>query len=308
MNKLSRLLKNRDFIFLLAFILGLVASEGSEYTRAIIIPALAVVMTLSTMGIPSSILLSPKKNIGSMLFGVIMTYGVLGSSIILLSHLLISNQSLLVGFIIAASVPPAIAIIPFTGFLDGNESFSLLSVIGGFLSALIVMPLVVLVFLGANIIDPYKILVVIFELIVIPILLSRILIRIGADKKIEPIKGMITNWSFFMVFYTIVGVNKKIIVSEPLSLLPAASIGFATTFALGFAILLVSRIFKIAQKNTTSLILLGTMKNYGLSAGLTMTLLGNIEALPSAVLTVFLIVYFIWLSFLKRRGWLNFKA
>ena len=308
MDKLGRLFKNRDFIFLLAFVLGLVVSGGAEYTRAIIIPALAVVMTLSTIGIPSSIFRSPKKIIGSMFFGVIMTYGVLGASIILLSHLLISNQSLLVGFIIAASVPPAIAIIPFTGFLDGEESFSLLSVVGGFLSALFVMPLVVLVFLGANIIDPFKILIVIVELIVIPLILSRILIRIGADKKIEPIKGTLTNWSFFVVFYTMVGVNKKIIMSEPLSLIPAVSIGFATTFALGLAILLVSKIYKVPQKKTTSLILLGTMKNYGLSAGLTLTLLGNIEALPSAVLTVFLIVYFIWLSFLKRRGWLNFKA
>ena len=308
MDKLSRLLKNRDFIFLSAFVLGLVASGGADYTKAVIIPALAVVMTLSAMGIPSSIFRSPKMVIGSMFFGVIMTYGVLGTSIILLSHLLISNQSLFVGFIIAASVPPAIAIVPFTGFLDGEESFSLLSVVGGFLSALIIMPLVILIFLGAAIIDIHKILIVIIELIAIPLLLSRVLIRVGADKKIEPIKGVLTNWSFFLVFYTMVGVNKEIIMSEPLSLLPAASIRFATTFALGVAIFLVSKISKVPQKKTTSLILLGTMKNYGLSAGLTLTLLGNTEALPSAVLTVFLIVYFIWLSFLKRRGWGNFKT
>jgi hypothetical protein len=78
--------------------------------------------------------------------------------------------------------------------------------------------------------------------------------------KIEPIKGTVINWSFFVVFYSIVGLNQDIFVRQPLSLVPVAAIAIASTFFLGLIIDSVGRLFRIDSKILTSLVLLGTLK------------------------------------------------
>jgi hypothetical protein len=61
MGKVIRLLRNRDFILIMALALGLLVGGGARYTDKAVLPALALVMTLSTMGVPGSIFLSPRN-------------------------------------------------------------------------------------------------------------------------------------------------------------------------------------------------------------------------------------------------------
>jgi BASS family bile acid:Na+ symporter len=77
-----------------------------------------------------------------------MNYLILGSLLLGLNALLIQDEALRAGFVIIAAVPPAVAVIPFTFFLNGDEKHSLLGTIGAYLGALIIMPLVALTFLG----------------------------------------------------------------------------------------------------------------------------------------------------------------
>ncbi len=51
----------------------------------------------------------------------------------------------------------------------------------------------------------------------------------------------------------------------------------------------------------TSLVLLGTLKNYGLAGGLALALFSRKTSVPATVSAVFMIVYIIWLE-LKLRG------
>jgi BASS family bile acid:Na+ symporter len=198
------------------------------------------------------------------------------------------------------AVPPAIAVIPFSFLLDGDSTFSLIATIGCYLGALIIMPLITLGFLGAGFVDRVKLITIMGELILVPLIFSRILLRSGMSRRIEPVKGAITNWSFFLVTYTIVGLNRTIFFTQPLSLLPAAVIALASTFLLGFVIEGIGRIFRVDSKKITSLVLLGTLKNTGLAAGLALTLFNEKTAVPATVTAIFMIVYIIWLSF-KRR-------
>jgi len=138
------------------------------------------------------------------------------------------------------------------------------------------------------------------ELILVPLILSRILRRSGMVRRIEPIKGAITNWSFCLVTYTIVGLNQAIFLKQPLALLWVAVIALATTFILGFMITGMGGILGLDSRKITSLVLLGTQKNTGLAAGLALALFSDKTALPATVSTIFSLVYFIWLSF-KRR-------
>ena len=75
----------------------------------------------------------------------------------------------------------------------------------------------------------------------------------------------------------------------------------AATFILGFVIEKVSVLAKVDKKNRVSLVLLGTLKNQGIAGGLAIALFEKEAALPSAVYSVFMILYIMWLDL--RRRW-----
>jgi BASS family bile acid:Na+ symporter len=194
-----------------------------------------------------------------------------------------------------------VAVIPFTGFLNGNVTFSLIGTLAAYLGALVIMPLIALGFLGTSLVDPVKLSTIMIELILLPLIVSRILIWTGMAARIEPIKGAITNWSFFIVTYTVIGLNREVFLGQPLSLLPVAAIAAASTFLLGWVIERVCLLFRIDPDRIPSLVLLGTLKNYGLAAGLSLALFSKQTAIPATVSVFFLIAYIIWLGFKKRR-------
>ncbi|MDI6756254.1 MAG: bile acid:sodium symporter [Thermodesulfobacteriota bacterium] len=300
MKSIKNLLRNRDFILLLALALGLTLGQGARWTERAVVPALAVVMVLSTMGVSGSIFLSPRQLWMPALAGLAMSYGVLGSLLLGLNFLFIHDAALRHGFIIMAAVPPAIAVIPFTFLLNGNSAFTLIAAIGCYLGALLLTPLIILWFIGPGFIDSGKILTIMVELILIPVILSRILLWSRISERIEPAKGAITNWSFFLVVYTIVGLNRDILFAQPLAFLPAAFIALASTFVLGFVIEWTCRFFRLDAKKVISLILLGTHKNTGLAAGLALALFSEKTAVPATISTIFMLVYIIWLSVKQR--------
>lgn len=293
---MKNLLRNRDFIMLLALVLGVFLGHGAVWTRPFVLPVLALVMTLSTMAVSSQIFRSPRSLLVPALVGNLMSYLVLTGMLLGIAGLLIEDTSLWKGFVILAAVPPAIAVIPFSEFLKGNHSYALIGTMGAYLGGLILMPLIALFFIGTSFIDPLKILVVMIELIVIPLVLSRILLWTRADRWIGGIKGTLTNWSFFVVTYTIVGLNRDLILNDPLSLLPVAVIAVASTFLLGYLVELAGKVLKIDPKITITLVLLGTLKNYGLAGGVALMIFDKQTAVPATVSTIFMIVYIAWLS------------
>ena len=302
MESVIRLLRNRDFILIMALSLGLLSGGGARWTERAILPALALVMTLSTMGVPGSTFLSPRKLVVPALVGIALNYGVLGSLLLGTSSLFIGEEALRDGFVIMAAVPPAVAVIPFSVILNGNQTFALIGTMGCYLGALILTPLVALQFLGGGLGDPGKIATIMIELILLPLLLSRVLLWIRWAERIDPFKGTITNWSFFLIVYTIIGLNRELFFDRPIALILPALIALASTFLLGWVIEWVSRLIRVDSQTITSLVLLGTHKNTGLAAGLALTLFSEKTAVPATVTTIFMLVYMIWLSFRQRLG------
>ena len=294
------MLRSRNFILLLAAIFGLILPQGSRWTEILTLPALAVIMSLSTMGVSGKVLRSPKSLIVPAVSGILMSYVVLAGFILGTSAVFIHDEAIRKGFIILAVVPPAVAIIPFTDQLNGNSTYSLIGTTGAYLAGLIIIPLMVFQFLGSSSFDLASVPMIIALLIIIPLAVSRILLWKKVAGRIEPIKGPITNWSFFIVFYTIVGLNHDIFIGQPLRLVPVAAIAIASTFFLGLIIDLAGRLLKIDPEITTSLVLMGTLKNYGLAGGLALAFFGKQTALPSTVSTIFMFIYIIWLGFKVR--------
>jgi len=300
MAKLKMFLRNRNVIFLLALAGGLFLPRAATATRHLVLPALALAMALATMEIESALFRRPRALLFPALLGIIMSYIILGNIIIAMATLMIRNETIWTGFVLLAAVPPAVAVIPFSGFLRGNGPLSLFGTVGAYLGALAIMPIIAFGLLSSLAFDPFKLLVIILGLIVLPLAVSRLLIQRGLKERVEPYRGAVTNWSFFVVLYALVGLNRDIILGQTLTLLPVAAIAVASTFILGFLIDWVLGLFHIPKETRTSLVLLGTLKNQGMAGGFALTLFSQEAAIPAAVSTMIMIGYVIWLDLKKR--------
>ena len=302
MKRILSLLRNRNVVLLLALAGGLLLPQGAPWTYHLTLPALAVVMTLSTMAVPGSIFRHPRALIAPALVGVLMNYAVLAGFILVVSRFLIKEEEIWKGFVIIAMVPPGVAVIPFAEFLNGDKSYALFGMVGGYLGALVLMPLMSMWFLGAGFFQPGKLLLIMGELVAAPLLVSRLLLWTGLEGKIGPAKGTITNWSFFVVVYTVVGLNQDVFLHQPLRWIPALPIAVGSTFLLGWLIEKAGLFLKIDHGVVKSAVLLGTLKNYGLAGGIALALFGRQTAIPATVSTVFMIVYIIWLTVKKGES------
>jgi bile acid:Na+ symporter, BASS family len=299
--RLKKLFRNRNAIMILALFSGFLWPNAARFTEGITLPALALVMTLSTLGVSGSIFVSPRTLVRPILAGIGMNYLCLGGVLLGLAALMIEDPAIRSGFVLLAAVPPAVAVVPFTLFLKGNNMFSLVGTLGAYLGALVITPLMGAALLESGSIDPLKLLLIMVELILVPLVVSRILVWVKLAPRLEPIKGTITNWSFFILTYTIVGLNHEIFLRDPFFLLPVAIIAVATTFLLGWGIDRLGRTLRVEPGTLVSFVLLGTLKNYGLAGGLALALFSKVNAVPATVSMVFSIVYIIWLEFKKRK-------
>ncbi len=292
--------KNRNFIFGLGFFLGLVLGEGTRWSRELVLPALAVVMTVSTLGISGDFFRNYQKLILPALTGIFMTFLIQGGLLLGIGRLLTKDEMLWTGIVLLASVPPAIATIPFTILLDGDSDFSLAATMGGYLVGLLFTPLICIAFLGSTFIHPIKILIILSELVVAPVIASRVLILFKIDKYISPVKGAITNWGFFVVIYTVIGLNRDLFFNDFRLIIPIIFLTFLATFGLGTLIEFSSRYLKISPQRIISIKLLGTLKNSGTAAGIALVLFGKKASIPAAIFTTMMIVYFLFLDISKN--------
>jgi BASS family bile acid:Na+ symporter len=279
----------------------LLLGQGSQWTERLVLPALAFVMMLSTTSVTGSLFRSPRTLLAPILAGVAMNYALLGGLIILLSSLTIPEGPLRTGFTVLAAVPPAVGVIPFTGFLDGDVEFTLVGCLASYLVAFVATPFILSTLLGLTAGFQARLLTTMSQLIIVPLALSRILVHTGVASRIAPVKGTLTNWSFFLVVYTVVGLNRGAFLSRPSSLIPAAAITITTTFLLGYAIERAGRLLRADPKKVTSMVLLGTSKNAGFAAGLALTLFSREAAIPSTIQTISMLSYIIFLDLKTRR-------
>jgi BASS family bile acid:Na+ symporter len=299
LSKLSGLFRDRNFILSLALVLGLVLGQGAQWTESLVLPILAFVMMLSMTGVEGRLFRSPRSLLAPLIAGLTLNYVVQGGLTLLLSALLIREEHFRVGFTLLAAVPSAVGVIPFTGFLGGDIEFSIVATLGNYLSAFIVTPLILAALLGFTGDLQIKLIATMAQVIILPLILSRVLIRTGAAERIDGARGPLINWSFFLITYTTVGLNRQVF-AQPLSLIPAAVLTVATTILLGTAIQRGGHYLNIDPRRVTSMTLLGTSKNAGLAAGLALTLFGRETAIPSTIQTISMLTYVIYLDLRKR--------
>lgn len=298
--KVRALLHNRNFILLAAIIAGLLFDDAAQWTRVLVLPTLTLILTLAMTDLSVKVHEYRKPPLIPALVGVFMSYVILGNFIVGLSAFLIHDERLWIGLIIMAAVPPAVAVTPLANFWRGSEINAVIGTIGAYIGALAIIPVIAFGLMDMHSIDITKLSVVATVLILLPLLLSKIIVKGGLHGKIEPIKGVLAKWCFFLILYTIVALNRETIIGQPSSLFPVAAIALSSTFLLGFLIELIGTLLRISKEKLASLCLLGTLKNYALAAGLALSLFSKETALPAAVFMIFMMIYIAWLDFKLR--------
>ena len=298
MKTIGRFILDRNLIFTGALILGLVAPGAAGYLRPLLFPVLGLIIVISAMSIGAEAFRPPRGVAANALIGVAANYVLMTGVIIAADLLLVSDPELKTGFFLVAAIPPAVAIIPFTEILGGNRALSLFGVAGGFVAAFLMLPLITLVFIGSNVVMPKTLVLILTGLIIVPVLVSRLLRAVHLDRAVGPYRGPITNLCFGIVFYIMVAANHDGIVRQVDALATLVTVGLLIMAVSGGIVAAAGRLFSAGRRTQVSLLLLATLKNYAVSAGLGLVLFSERTALPSVVMTVIMIPYIIVLDLL----------
>jgi len=294
--------RNRNVLLIASIIVALPAGQAAPWLEPLVLPALALVMTLALLEVSGASFRSTGGLVLPILAGLGLSFGLNGGLVLALSKLLSPGEAIYTGFVLIAAAPPAVAVVPFTALLRGDRVFAFLGTIGCYLGALVITPFMAVGFLGTTFIHPLKIFRILVILIVLPLVISRLLRRAHLVDSLEPWRGALTNWSFALITFTIVGLNRDLFLYDPAALLIPIAIALVSTFGLGWAITGVARLLGLGREITVSLVMLGTLKNAALAGGLALSLFNKPTAVPATVSSIFLIMYFIWLSFWQERG------
>jgi len=285
------LIQNSTLVLILSVLLGLVLPGPAGATEALVTPALMVMMAFSLTEVDLGRDIKSSGSLKSGLLGIIINYGLLSGLILLLSYSL-PDESLRNGFVIMAAVPPAVAVLPMTRILKGDMSLSFAGEILSYLASLLLMPLIIYLFVHQTGISPIYLLQISIVLILIPALASR-LVRLIPINPVLPI-----NLGFFLVTYTVIGLNQGALWTDGWSV---AWISIARTFAVGLAVFILARSAGLKSSQAISLTLLGSFKNLGLAAAVSLLLVGPAAGLPAAFCVLAETAFFILLSFARSR-------
>ncbi len=298
---LYRLLRNSNLMFLAAFLLGLVLGGYASLLKGYILPALVLIMTLSTTQITLSELTHFRNYFRDILFVFVINYIFLSGLILLTNYLLIRDHDLYVGFVVMAAIPPAVAVLPFTYLLRGEMMVSLIGAASLYLLALVVAPFISLQFLDVGEIDPLKLFSVLIQLILIPFIASRLLLKWKFFHRVKGNMNIFVNLGFFIVIYIVIGMNRSTFLSHFEILALVSSIAFLRTFVSGHLVDLFSRLMGIDRERRMSYVLFGSFKNLGVAASIAIILFNERAAIPSAVTIPFELIFFVWFNYFQKR-------
>jgi bile acid:Na+ symporter, BASS family len=295
-NFLKRILLNRNTILVLAVIIGLLAGDAASYFKNYTFLALAVTMAFSMTGISLEYLKNPLNFMKPMIMGVLLNYVAFTIILLPFAWWLMPNNNLFYGFVVIAAAPPGVAIIPFSYILKGRIEYAIISVTGAFLASIFIAPLLVNLFASSQGVKPFDLFLMMVQLVIIPMIVSRFLLYKPLFKYIEPIRGKVVDWGFAVLIFVAVGVNRHVFFTNPGLLLKISFVLFIATFGLGLTYNAITRLFKVENSLRTTQSMLIAIKSSGFSVFTALALFGKEAAIPSAVMAVMVLLYLIFLS------------
>jgi BASS family bile acid:Na+ symporter len=299
MNLLRRLLSalgNRNVLFVASIVLGIAAGEWARYTKAWTLPALAVALALSSTQVEASAFRPWRKLVHPTGVSVFLSFVLQAGTILVFARLLVPEPGLWPGFVMVAAVPPAVGVVSFTDVAGGDVTFSLLGMVGAYLSSLVITPVMVLLLAGESSVHPLDLARILVQLILMPLLVSRFLLASPLKEPIARWRGKIANWAFALVLFTSTGLNRQVFLGEPRLVMLISLVTMLRTFGLAIVIDVVLKRWRADRQTRISYVLMGTLKNSGFAAATALALFGERTAIPSGVAAAVAVLYLLWQS------------
>ncbi len=291
-----KLLRNRNFLLLSSIVLGVIVGRWAHLVQPLTMPGLALAMTVSVVQVDAAAFRSVGSLARATLISLFFNYVLLGGLTLLLARAWNPDPELWTGFVLAAAVPSGIAVIPFSFLLGGDITMALLGSVGVYLSALILMPALATLLAGAGSVSPFKLVVSLVQLVLLPLLLSRLIRASPFRARIERWRGTVVNWSFALLIFAVVGINRDVLVSQPVVLVLTLAIALAGNFGLGLALEWTLKRLRVARSRLVTYLLMASMKNTGLAAAMALALFSERTSIPPAVISATNVLYLVWLG------------
>lgn len=221
---------------------------------------------------------------------LLMSYGVLGGLILALAALT-PEADLRSGWVLMASVPPAVGVVPITSFLRGNVRSALIADAVLYLLGLVVVPALTVALLGEGV-PLNELILQTLLLIGAPIVLSRPLRRWSRIHETRPSAVSI---SFFFLVLAIAGSARDVLLGRPDVVAGLSAFAFLRTFGLGFGVFAAGRALALPRTTRVAASAFAGFRNLGLTVVLASTVFGPGASLPAVVS---LVLETLWMSVL----------
>ena len=292
-DRIKSILYSYGAMALLAMITGILTGGFPAHTDKITLISLLVIMSLSTREVKFTELKDLKGHLKDFSISFLANYLFLTALLIVSAYFIFEDMKIIQGLIVFALVPSAIAVIPFTKMLDGDLELSLISSSLLYLSSLAIVPVSLLLLFGSKI-GIFQILRYLFIMIVVPIIISRLLLKVGYDEK--EYDKVFVNISFFLLIFGFMGANQSYFFSETAILIPILFIGFLRSIGTASVTSFIGKYLKIPHNKLKSYVLFSGYKNGGLAAMLAVALFGSRASFPIVVLFPFDMILIIYLK------------
>jgi len=300
MEKLLRIVNHRDFVLILALVVGFALGEHAQPLAEMSMWSLALVMVFSTTGFSFRSWVPVKNALKPLAVSALLNFGLFGAVVIGLSWLLFYDAyfSFYVGLVLIVAAPPGPSVIPFSMLINGDNNFAVTGVFGLHLLAMLLTPAILLLFLGQALINPVEIFKIMARLILIPLIISRILRHPFLLPTVEKVRNSVVKWGFFLVIVPIVGMSVPVFFTEPLSVLKISGVIFFAMFVMGCIYHYVMTKMGKERGFIISSTLMMVIKSSAFAAVAAFNFFPDDArvALPAAVVSVFVTVFIIFYS------------
>ena len=296
------LLKSSAFMMSLALVVALLTNFSgvfpsdvltSDVRSNITVFVLALMMTLSLSRIPMSNL-NPITNWKSVLRAV--TLGLVVSSLIPLAgyYLLkgtdFSNEAM--GLVFIAATPFAASVAPLTYIQNGDMEHAARGTIIVYILSLVWIPFIIWLTLG-EVVDMTSVVITVFEIIGIPLIVSRFLtkVKIGKD-----FMAIFLNCCIFLLVW--LSVSSTRFPSDVGILVAFLVVAALRSFFLGNLVEVTEKRMGIHWKQRVPDILMTSYKNKGIAIAMCVATLGPLAGSAMVAIATSIVVEIMWVAFM----------
>jgi bile acid:Na+ symporter, BASS family len=282
---------------LVAFAVGSIGPVTS--TLVIVVLMLQMTAAMDGLAFNKSEIVKDKKAI---LLSVVSCFGISTGVTLAVGFLFISSYpDVWMGWVMLAAVPSAVSVITVALFMRGDMVMSVLSTVIIYLCALVLTPLITMVFVG-DAVDPLEIFKYILLFVAVPLVVTVPLRRLHLKR--AP-KVIFINMMMFSLVALSVGYNRGVILGDPVLVTYVILACFIRLFLVSFIVIYAMKKSGVDRDDGVIYMAFSVWKNSGLATTMCLVLLTDAsEAVVPCVVSVLVeTVWFAVMTGYLKKTW-----